>query len=263
MQDREPPPLDDASGVRHCRNCDAEIDSPYCGECGQDTRSGRLSFKSLAVATLDHLLNLDVPVLRTVMNLTWRPGWVAREYVRGRRKPFTNPLKYCFFAGALQIATCELLAIRIIVLPPGVQERLSEGPEGAAFREGAVPLLDWFGQYVHVFTFATLPILALFMKWLFRDPDRRVIEFYVLSLYTYGHSFLLQLFAVPMGGIAHPASYAIFKLIPLVYFSWAAVPFCRTSPWKGVSLSLAAHLAYWAVLVTFGLTIAALRGLSG
>lgn len=258
MQGREPPPLDDTSGMRRCANCAAPVESRYCGECGQDNESTRLSFKSIALATLDHLLSLDVPVLRTLANLTWRPGWVASEYVRGRRKPFTNPLKYCFFSGALQIATCEVLGIRIAVLPPGVRERLSEGPEGAAFREGAVPLLDWFGQYIHVFTFATLPILALFTRWLFRDSGRSVTEFYVLSLYTYGHGFLLQLFVVLLGGVTHSMSYTISRIIPLVYFSWAAVPFSRSSPWKGATLSFAAHLAYWAVLVTFGLMIAAL-----
>ena len=255
------PLVDDSDAPRRCANCDAEVDGDYCGHCGEDNRSPRLSFRSIVAATLDHLVDVDIPVLRTIGQLSWRPGWVAGEYVRGRRKPFTNPLKYCFLAGALQIAVCELLDIGILVLPPGVREQLSRGPEGDAFRTEAVPLLEWFGQYIHIFTFASLPILALFMRGLFRSSGRSVVEHYVLSLYVYGHSFLLQLFAVPLGGITHPTTYTIFKIIPIVMFSWAAVPFCRAPILKGVALSLLAHVAYLAVLMTLGLSVATLHDL--
>ena len=260
MPRSDPPPVDGPS-ARRCPNCDAEADGAYCGLCGQDNRSPRLSFRSIAAATFEHIVDLDVPVLRTIGHLTWRPGWVASEYVRGRRKPFTNPLKYCFLAGALQIAVCEFLDIAIPVLPPGVREQLSQGPGGEAFRTGAVPALEWFGQYIHILTFASLPVLALFMRGLFRGSGRSLIEHYVLSLYVYGHSFLLQLFAVPLGGINHPATYSIYKFIPFVYFSWAAVTFCRAPILKGVALSLLAHLGYWAVLMTLGLSVATLHDL--
>ncbi len=88
MPDQPTNPLPvDGSSARRCPNCDAEADGAYCGLCGQDNRSPRLSFRSIAAATFEHIVDLDVPVLRTIGHLTWRPGWVASEYVRGRRKP--------------------------------------------------------------------------------------------------------------------------------------------------------------------------------
>ena len=242
-------------GSRRCINCDAVLTGAYCAECGQDNRARRLGFRAISADLSALLLNLEIPIVRTVVGLTWRPGWVCAEYVGGRRRTFTNPLKYCFITGALLVALFGLLEVHVPMLPPGAAERASAGPDGEAFRTQALPMIEWFGRYMHILLFVTLPVLALLMRVFFRSSGRTVIEHYVLGLYVYGHCFLLQLFVIPLGGAKTVPAYAVFKLLPFVYFSWAAIVFCRAKIWRGLILSLAAHFAYLCLMVAFGLVV--------
>ncbi len=76
--------------------------------------------------------------------------------------------------------------------------------------------------------------------------------------FIYGHCFLLQMFVVPLGGNTHVLAYSVFTMLPLVYFSWAAIPFCRAGPLKGLTLSFLAHVVYLAVMSMLGIALAML-----
>lgn len=80
-----------------CRNCNAALSTPYCGQCGQK-KVGRLGRRALGVEVWQHWRLFELPVLKAAWNVLRWPGRVAREYVLGARTRHLHPLKLLLLA---------------------------------------------------------------------------------------------------------------------------------------------------------------------
>ncbi|MEL6109480.1 MAG: DUF3667 domain-containing protein [Planctomycetota bacterium] len=109
----------------HCLHCGHPRIDEFCGRCGQRHVDRRLEFWEWVKLTFSRITQLDRGVLYTFGNLLIHPGHVAKEYVRGRRKPYLNPLT-CFFLGA----AIQLLALWI--LEDRLRATIAEPFEGLA-----------------------------------------------------------------------------------------------------------------------------------
>lgn len=85
-----------------CRNCGNPLDTPFCGACGQK-KARRLKLRDLRRETWEHWRLFEITTARTVWRLVIHPGYVAREYVMGRRKDHMHPLKLLVFMVALLV----------------------------------------------------------------------------------------------------------------------------------------------------------------
>jgi hypothetical protein len=87
----------DVARKRLCPNCLNTAGGMYCGHCGQKQKSAVRHFGHLAGEFFTDVLNLDAKLLRTLKPLLLRPGYLSREYFRGRRMHYVSPLKLYFF----------------------------------------------------------------------------------------------------------------------------------------------------------------------
>ena len=92
-----------------CPNCGADRAGPYCHECGQRFRAGRLHARELLRDAAQHLFDVESGLWRTVRHLTTRPGQMVRDYVRGQRKQYVNPVTYLLLYVALSVAVMPLM----------------------------------------------------------------------------------------------------------------------------------------------------------
>lgn len=75
-----------------CRNCGEPLTTGFCGQCGQ-AKARRLTWRDLRHEIWLHWRLFEVTTARTLWRLISKPGYVAREYVLGRRKSHMHPLK--------------------------------------------------------------------------------------------------------------------------------------------------------------------------
>ena len=104
------PAADDrAAGDVACRNCGAEAPGAYCPSCGQETalelpRAGQFMREAAG-----RYVALDGRMGRTLFALLFRPGFLTREYLAGRRKRYVRParlvlvLAIVLFAATLEV----------------------------------------------------------------------------------------------------------------------------------------------------------------
>ncbi len=92
-----------------CRNCGAPQAGTYCQACGQKHLRQRLHFGEWVRACFSQVTNLDRGLLFTLVQMLWRPGAVARDFVSGKQRPYVNPLAYFFLGAGLQLVTVWLL----------------------------------------------------------------------------------------------------------------------------------------------------------
>jgi hypothetical protein len=120
---------DDPRQGSWCRNCDAKLVGPFCAGCGQRADEYTVSLRVLARDFADEYLSFDSRLFRTVLNLFFRPGYLTRQYLAGRRARYVRPLRLYIVASILFFLSFSLFGggFRINVeSPPG------ETREGAA-----------------------------------------------------------------------------------------------------------------------------------
>ena len=109
-----------------CGNCRAPLTDAFCASCGQAaTRSRQLDVRQLFGDFVEKVLNLESSLLRTVVGLTLRPGFVCREYVSGKRTLYTNPVTYLMLYAFLYAFAANVIA-GFIGLETELDDRLVE-----------------------------------------------------------------------------------------------------------------------------------------
>jgi len=208
MPSPEPAPAPAAAETRACRNCGETLLGPFCWSCGQEDVDLHRPLKQLAQDAVGDLLNLDTRLLRTLGPLFFRPGFVIREYLSGRRVRFVPPLKMFLLASVIFFGLAALWPHDKMVFyrdsspetpaPPGIQSsgeadseferriegalpRVQENP--AAFQEAAMANLS------RAF-FVLLPLFALLLKLFYWRRDHFYLDHLIFALYYHAFAFL-------------------------------------------------------------------------
>jgi hypothetical protein len=85
----------------HCPNCGTEQyeGSSHCHKCGQKHLDIRKSAWSFFKDFLDTNFNFDSKVFRTGLYLIFRPGYLTKAFIEGKRTAFLPPIRlYVFFS---------------------------------------------------------------------------------------------------------------------------------------------------------------------
>lgn len=78
---------------RLCLNCDTELQGTFCYVCGQKAQNRRLPLKALLHDVVHDLWHLDHKVLESMWLLVRHPGFLAEEYLLGRRVRHLPPFR--------------------------------------------------------------------------------------------------------------------------------------------------------------------------
>jgi hypothetical protein len=82
-----------------CANCSSVFDKEYnfCPYCGQENRDLKLSFKHVVSDFLSGLFNVDNKLFVTLKLLLFKPAFLTREYVEGKRTKYISPVRLYLF----------------------------------------------------------------------------------------------------------------------------------------------------------------------
>jgi hypothetical protein len=108
-----------AAATARCENCGAAVAEKYCGVCGQRVEPPVHSLRHFAQVAAEDLTHADSRLWRTLGALLFKPGYLTREFLHGRRARYLPPvrlylvLSVVFFLWAS--ATHSKLALEISV----------------------------------------------------------------------------------------------------------------------------------------------------
>ncbi len=165
----------------------------YCHACGQHFLDGRLTIRRLVRDFVVRKLGLEGGLLRTIVDLTIRPGRMIQDYVSGRRQRYTNPVAYLLLAAGAYVVLSKAWQDAMVA---GLRaENVGwEGDQGEAF----VQVQLFTDAHPALMTLVLCLFLAPPLRLLFRRST--VAEAAVFSLYVSGHLLLLQL-AISVGAL--------------------------------------------------------------
>jgi uncharacterized membrane protein len=81
----------------------------FCHHCGQKSGPRVLPVRDMAAGLADDLLSLDARIVRTLRGLLFRPGFLTREYLAGRRVGYVPPFRLYLLVSAVNLALTAAL----------------------------------------------------------------------------------------------------------------------------------------------------------
>jgi len=85
-----------------CKNCEAHNpeDANFCVNCGQKL-GDKLTFSLLFYNTIGNYFSFDARFFRSIIPLLFRPGYIAKEFVKGRRLQYLHPGQMYLFVSVI------------------------------------------------------------------------------------------------------------------------------------------------------------------
>ncbi len=85
-----------------CKNCDSPLkeEFKYCPECGQKV-DDELNLRVLFNNTISNYFSVDARFFRSFIPLMFKPGFLARKFVEGKRLRYLHPAQYYLFVSVV------------------------------------------------------------------------------------------------------------------------------------------------------------------
>jgi hypothetical protein len=86
---------------KDCLNCGTIVQGHYCYACGQENIVPHQSFGGLTKHFVYDIFHFDGKFFDTLIPLFFKPGLVAKEYTKGKRVKFLDPIRMYLFTSAV------------------------------------------------------------------------------------------------------------------------------------------------------------------
>jgi hypothetical protein len=88
-----------------CLNCDAAVHGHYCHACGQQNVEPRESVLHMVKHFFEDITHFDGKLFSTLKYMLTKPGFLAGEYMKGRRMKYLHPIRMYLFISAVFFIT--------------------------------------------------------------------------------------------------------------------------------------------------------------
>jgi hypothetical protein len=85
---------------KKCLNCGATVQGRYCHICGQENIEPKESFWHLVTHFAYDVTHFDGKFFSTLRYLLFKPGFLSKEYLRGKRASYLHPIRMYVFTSA-------------------------------------------------------------------------------------------------------------------------------------------------------------------
>ena len=82
---------------KNCLNCETTVTGKYCHVCGQENTEPKETVWQLVSHFFSDITHFDGKVFTSMKDLVLKPGFLSREYMRGKRASYLNPVRMYLF----------------------------------------------------------------------------------------------------------------------------------------------------------------------
>ena len=220
----------------------------YCGHCGQRNVHRRLDWRALVDDVNSQVLEWNLPWLKTIKDLTLRPGQVCSAYADGNRIVYVNPIKYMFY----------IIAV-LLVLFSGAGSNGLLALMDTEMLDMYPSLLRYVITNIPLYMLLMSPVAILIYRILFWRSPRTWVEISCFVFYMIGHSAFLYAAVRMVDQLIHPllgpylpfgniggfliGVFGVFG-IP-VYIAWTSASFFKSRLYWSLAAALVGYLLYF------------------
>jgi hypothetical protein len=86
---------------KDCLNCGAIVQGHYCQDCGQENVVPKETFWHMVTHFFYDITHFDSSFFVSIKDLLFKPGFLSKEYMLGRRKKYLHPIRMYVFTSAV------------------------------------------------------------------------------------------------------------------------------------------------------------------
>ncbi len=188
-----------------CKNCGTPLAASFCSQCGQKDIDLERPLLQLLGEVVRESFDVDGRAIRTLLTLIRRPGVLTSEFLAGRRRLYSPPLRLYLIISVLFFVLATWVAGQGILLT-----------EGQTLETDAVGQARLFADYVPRMMFILLPVFALLLKAAFRQ--RLYFHHLIHSLHLHSAAYIALALMLPLEQVAgRSAAAAVMQLLLLLY----------------------------------------------
>lgn len=171
--------------MKQCRNCQTTFEGTFCPNCGQKDVDLERALGELVGEVLRETLDVDGRAWRTVRALFLRPGELTSEYLLGRRRSYTPPLRLYLAISVSFFVLMAWFASEGVLLDHG-QTREADAASQAQFLSTDLPKM----------MFVLLPVFALLVKAVFWQ--RLYFDHLIFSVHLHSAAYVILALMLPL-----------------------------------------------------------------
>jgi len=216
------------------------LDGAYCGNCGQRNVDLERPIWSLVADVVKETFEVDGRAWLTIKTLFRQPGTLTREFLAGRRRTYTPPLRLYLVTSISFFVLVAWMAQSGALLDPG-QDPVFDAAVQARFLSDDLPRL----------MFVLLPVFALLMKAVYFR--RLYFDHVIFSIHLHTAAYPILALMLPLEEVANrnfglmAVQFVLFAYF-LAYFVIAAHRVYRSSWMVAALKSLAVLFGYMIVV---------------
>ncbi|MEP7080805.1 MAG: DUF3667 domain-containing protein [Ginsengibacter sp.] len=82
---------------KNCLNCGATVVGRYCHSCGQENIEPKETVWHFVSHFINDITHFDGKFFTTLKDLIFKPGFLSKQYVKGKRVSYLNPIRMYLF----------------------------------------------------------------------------------------------------------------------------------------------------------------------
>jgi Protein of unknown function (DUF3667) len=86
---------------KNCLNCGTEVISRFCHNCGQENLEPKETVWHLITHFFNDITHFDGKIFSSLKYLIFRPGFLSKEYMLGKRARYLNPVRMYLLTSAI------------------------------------------------------------------------------------------------------------------------------------------------------------------
>ena len=195
----------------NCKNCNTEINSKFCPDCGQPTSLKRIDGKYI-IHEIEHVLHFERGILYTVRELVINPGQNIRNYLSENRSRLVKPIIFIILTSLIYSITISIFHIE--------EQYVQFHDEGAKLLT-AKKIFQWIQGHYGYANIIMGVFIAFWTKLFFKKYKYNFFEILIVLCFIIGIAMLIFSIFAMLQGITHLKISQIGGIIGVIYFSWA------------------------------------------
>jgi len=171
-----------------CKNCNTELSSDFCPNCGQRASINKVTFKETFQDFIDVIFSVNAPLFLTLKLLVVNPGKLFREYLSGRRKTYYKPVPFFILTALIMIFTRSMLDYDPM---SNMVDMGGESINESLINSAGVFMSKNINNIIFSFVFAFAVFVKLFLSRSYSFAEYIAVSFYVIGFYLFFTSVLI------------------------------------------------------------------------
>jgi hypothetical protein len=228
-----------------CNNCNAEISSKYCSECGQPATLKRIDGHYI-IHEIEHILHFERGILYTIKELLINPGQNIKNYLTTNRSRLVKPIIFI-------IITSLIYTIAINVFH--IEDKYVKFEGKNTHLNTPKKMFQWISTHYGYANLIMGMFIAFWIKLFFRKHSYNFFEILILLCFTMGVGMLIFALFALIQGVTKINFMSIGGIVGILYCAWAIGSFFgKEKIWNYVK----ALFAYLFGMALFAISVFAL-----